>query len=283
MIRPDHGLVTELTRLGQVPAGLEWHSLKGGQTNQLWQVGQGPRSLVVKLFAPADGNPLFPNDAAHETLLLQYLDGMGLAPALQCRLQTDFGVCIIYRHHTGQCWTTGTPAVAHVLRRVHSLAVPKGLRLACDGSEHLRNQAEHILSRLPASVAQPLMRLRPKGTVAPSGRVALLHGDPVPGNLIQNQTGLILIDWQCPALGDPVEDLAIFLSPAMQKIYRGHVLTRAEIADFLSAYDDPEISARLRALAPWHHWRMAAYCAWKAQQGAAGYAKAIELERAALV
>ena len=28
-----------------------------------------------------------------------------------------------------------------------------------------------------------------------------------------------LIDWQCPALGDPAEDIACFLSPAMQVIY----------------------------------------------------------------
>ena len=93
---------------------------------------------------------------------------------------------------------------------------------------------------------------------------------------------LTLIDWQCPRLGDPAEDLALFLSPAMQLLYRGAPLGLAEQDAFLAAYPDPQVTARLRALLPWFHWRMAAYCLWKAERGGAEDREAMALEIAAL-
>ena len=109
------------------------------------------------------------------------------------------------------------------------------------------------------------------------GRACLLHGDPVPANIIAGARSLRLIDWQCPAIGDPCEDLAVFLSPAMQMTYRGSKLGTRETSEFLSAYPDPGIIARYRQLAPWYHWRMAAYCLW---QAANGDPKAIDAKQA---
>jgi aminoglycoside phosphotransferase (APT) family kinase protein len=60
-----------------------------------------------------------------------------------------------------------------------------------------------------------------------------------------------LIDWQCPAVGDPCEDIAIFLSPAMQLAYRGTVLSRAEEQVFLTAYSDASTLKRYANIAPW--------------------------------
>jgi aminoglycoside phosphotransferase (APT) family kinase protein len=132
-------------------------------------------------------------------------------------------------------------------------------------------------------MAKRLSDARPvSAEVPPSAKRALLHGDPVPGNILVTPDGLRLIDWQCPAVGDPVEDLALFLSPAMQLIYRGAPLTRAEGDAFTAAYADPQVQDRLNAMQPWHHWAMAAYCAWKAARGAQRYAQAMELELAAL-
>ena len=72
--------------------------------------------------------------------------------------------------------------------------------------------------------------------VAPVGHPCLIHGDTVPNNFIQSVDALVLIDWQCPALGDPVLDLAIFLSPAMQQIARGRVreLGREGMLEFVN-------------------------------------------------
>ena len=124
--------------------------------------------------------------------------------------------------------------------------------------------------------------MEPQGHVAPSGRRRLVHGDPVPGNIVTGPGRAALIDWQCPALGDPAADLAIFASPAMQQVYRGAPLSEAESAAFLAAYPDEETVARYRALRPWYHWRMAAYCLFRAERGRAGYAAGLTLERAAL-
>ena len=41
----------------------------------------------------------------------------------------------------------------------------------------------------------------------------------MPGNLILGEKGLRLIDWQCPAIGDPIVDIMMFLSPGMHEIY----------------------------------------------------------------
>ena len=68
----------------------------------------------------------------------------------------------------------------------------------------------------------------------------------------------------------------MFLSPAMQSLYRGNVLTRDEEAQFAAAYPDHRVVARYYALKPWFHWRMAAYCCWR------GDLDAMRLEMAAL-
>jgi len=157
-----------------------------------------------------------------------------------------------------------------------------GLPKAPDGSAALARQTLEILSLCRAPAAEQLRHLQPKGHVAPSGRRRLLHGDPVPGNIVVRDGQAALIDWQCPALGDPAGDLAIFASPAMQRVYRGAPLGVEEKQDFLAAYPDRAAVDRYRALAPWTHWRMAAYCLYQAERGRAAYGEGLELERAAL-
>jgi hypothetical protein len=51
---------------------------------------------------------------------------------------------------------------------------------------------------------------------------------------------------------------------------------------FLESYDDPQVSARYEALRSAYHYRMAAYCLWRVQQGNADYSAAFEAEVAAL-
>lgn len=93
-----------------------------------------------------------------------------------------------------------------------------------------------------------------------------------------NGTDITLIDWQCPAIGDPTHDIAIFLSPAMQLLYRGAPLSENEVRQFLAGYPDQDIAQRYHELADWFHWRMACYCLLRASQGATDYSQAIELE-----
>ncbi|SFL74840.1 aminoglycoside phosphotransferase family protein [Shimia aestuarii] len=263
---------------GETP--VRWEKLSGGRTNAAWRGHLQDRDIVLKLYRDRSQNPLFPNLPEAEANLLEYLRGTGLAPALLGTLNTPDARCNVYSHIPGTVWRQGTGDVARMMRRLHGLAVPAGLRACANGSRALLQQAEAILDAcnhtpLPAS-------LRPACDIAPIGDTVLLHGDIVPGNLISNDNGLHLIDWQCPAIGDPCEDIAIFLSPAMQQVYRGGPLTGQEIDTFLAAYGAPEITARYRALAPVYHWRMAAYCQWKMEHGSPEYARGLELERAAL-
>jgi aminoglycoside phosphotransferase (APT) family kinase protein len=107
---------------------------------------------------------------------------------------------------------------------------------------------------------------------------AFLHGDPVPGNVISTKAGAVLIDWQCPARGDPVLDLFLAASPGMRAIYGGSI----ELEALLSAYGAPSVTERFRTLAPLLHWRMAVYGQWKMEHGDPAYAVVRDAEKRAL-
>ncbi len=262
-------LVAEV--LGTLPAlaGLPWRELTGGRSNALWRVGDA----VVKHFNPAAASPLFPNDPLAEALALRGLQGTGLAPTL---LAEGSG-WIAYAHREGLVWRRDIAQVAALLGRLHQMAAPAGLRNAPLGSTALRDHAWAIAQSLPIDLP-PLPddpRLAP---VAP----AFIHGDAVVGNIIQAHDGLTLIDWQCPAMGEPAEDIAAFLSPAMQWLYGGEPLSSVQVRAFLDAYPRRDVVIRYQRLAPILHWRIAAHCAWKVAKGHTDYAKALELEVAGL-
>ncbi|MEZ5673950.1 Phosphotransferase enzyme family protein [Thalassovita litoralis] len=275
---PDPELQFLLLRDGLIGPDLSWQPLHGGQTNSLWRVGD----RVVKCFAAQDGNPRFPNDPGQEITMLRYLSGQAIAPRLLGRADHLGMTCLVYEHLAGKSWHQDAAQVGALLRRVHSLPAPNGLRVLPGGSDAVFQQVQSILPDLPVDLAARLNRKRPTHSVPASQVRVLLHGDVVPGNIVVAPQGARLIDWQCPAQGDPAEDLAIFLSPAMQLIYRGGPLSDQERADFLVAYDDPAVCARVQAMQPWHHWAMAAYCGWKAARGAQNYAQAMALELAEL-
>lgn len=187
---------------------------------------------------------------------------------------------LAYVHITGTIWQSGSAHVAQLLGRLHDQLGFFGLPLGCNGSAELAAQTLAILAL--CNDTKHLQNLAPEGQVAALATPMLIHGDPVPGNLLVHDGTLTLIDWQCPQLGDPAEDLALFLSPAMQLLYRGSPLSQEEEVIFIAAYPDRRIVARLQALKPWFHWRMAAYCQWKAEQGGSHDRDAMELELAAL-
>ncbi|SHK20792.1 Phosphotransferase enzyme family protein [Shimia gijangensis] len=262
--------------------GASWTLLSGGRTNFAWKLSpeSGGAAAVVKLYRGPALNPLFPNDPKSEALLLKLLLGTGLAPKPLASLSTEVGECNVYSHIPGETWRRDTSIVGKLMQGLHCLTAPNDLQIAPSGSRALGEKTESILVKCDEKSS--ILRERPNEHVLASQRQSLLHGDIVPGNLIWNETGLHLIDWQCPSIGDPCEDIAIFLSPAMQSLYRGSPLLETEIADFFEAYDDPVTETRYRSLAPWYHWRMAAYCLWQSQNGRPDYAEALELEIDAL-
>jgi len=242
----------------------------------VWRAGE----TVIKLYQADGDNPLFANDSQREKTSLVALADTGMVPCLLDAGTFDGHRWLAYSHITGTDWQAGTPQVARLLGRLHDQPSFAGLPMGCNGSAELAVQTLAILAR--CNDASKLQGLAPPGQVNPLANPVVIHGDPVPGNLVEHNRTLALIDWQCPQLGDPTEDLALFLSPAMQFLYRGFPLSQAEEDAFVAAYPDRDVTERLRALKPWFHWRMAAYCQWKAEQGSNRDREAMRLELMAL-
>lgn len=261
---PD--LRAALARL--VPPGTPVTPLSGGRTNQVFRAGP----VVAKLYCPEAASPLFPNDAAAEACALARLAATGLAPAL-CATGPGWLIC---DHVPGRTWHSNPAKAADALARLHGMNPPPGFRSLPAGTQALSADARRVAAGV--SGLPPL----PDLPDIPVPEPRLVHGDAVAGNLIESARGVVLIDWQCPGLGDPAEDLAAFLSPAMQRLYRGAPLTADERVAFLSSYGEPRTVARYHTLAPLLHWRLAAHCLWRAARGDAGYAEAARLELAAL-
>ena len=254
-----------------------WNRLGGGRTNWCWRGDTGNDSIVVKLFTDGGSNPLFPNEPCQEARVLQLLSGRQLAPELLAEFETPLGHCIAYRHVTGELWRTGTFEAGQLMRRLHDIAPPTGLRNVETTSESLE---EHALKMSPQ--ARQILPLLPTRSQLDSTPPVFLHGDIVAGNLIRSPTGLTLIDWQAPGLGDACHDIAVFLSPAMMQLYRGAPLSRKEIEDFFKGYESTTTHDRYRLLNPWLNLRLFAYCLWKAEQGDQDYRSAAQLELDAL-
>ena len=113
----------------------------------------------------------------------------------------------------------------------------------------------------------------------------MIHADPVPANIIVSEGKAKLIDWQCPAFGDPAEDLCHFLSPAMQWLYCQSILPDVEVSSFISSYAQYSKAfdqSRFLDLRAWYSWRIAACCLWQVEYGNSAYQRPLELEISAL-
>ena len=97
----------------------------------------------------------------------------------------------------------------------------------------------------------------------PPQKLSLIHTD-IGGNLVGEGSGLRLIDWQCPAIGDICEDIYSFLSPAFQILGERAPLTDAQVRDFWDTLARPDLEERYALLRPAYAWRFAGYCAWRA-------------------
>ncbi len=242
----------------------------------------GDCDRVLKLYSSSLRNPLFGNDAELEARCLKALEPTGFVPRLRAAGRHQQDRWVFYDHAPGSPWDKDPEPVAELLWDLHRQKFPVPAPEGCNGSADLEQHGLRILDRCSSQTRQTLLDLRPSHAVEPISDVCLIHGDPVPGNILVADTGLTLIDWQCPALGDPCEDLAMFLSPAMQKLYRGAPLATDQTERFLTAYRDKAITARYRQLHPWFAWRMAAYCLWRMENGAPDYRHGLQLEIEAL-
>lgn len=243
--------------------------LAGGYRNEVWKVRSGRGHVIEKRYAedPGSPNPMFPNLPDHEALAMSHLHGTGCAPELvSYRPAGDHhGAQVVYRYVAGPRWRRGTAEVAALLHTVHHLPPPLPMRDLHQSAASALAHADLVVADTPSTPARlRTAHARPVGVVDdPVRRRSLVHTDCGPGNLVRGRDGLVLIDWQCPGVGDAVEDIACFLSPAMMILYSvaPHGLRARQT--FLDTYADAEVVARYSRDGPAWHFRIAAYCVWR--------------------
>lgn len=210
---------------------------------------------------------MYPNLPDHEAAVLAALGPLGLSPRL-VRHEPD---AVTYRFVPGTMWRSGVGDVAALLATIHPLPSPSGLRQLCASAAQARAHGDEMVAAVSNDLATDLIAARP-ATVSSSevSSRSLVHTDCGPGNLVRSRNGLVLIDWQCPGLGDPVEDIACFLSPAMMILYEQRPHSARSIERFLGAYGQSpkgrETVARYRRDATAWHFRIGAYCVWRAHR-----------------
>jgi thiamine kinase len=250
-----------------------WYAQAGGRTNKVWRL-TGEEDLICKLYLETKTNPLFNNTPEEEYSCLLWLRGSDIAPIPYKFLKTPFGQVLLYSYIKGETWSHNVNTVSELLSRIRNHKCPKGLRILSSLPSDIKQTGLEIINKLNNYHKNKLNMMCPDVSISGIEPV-LLHTDVVPGNLILGDDGLRLIDWQCPAIGDPIVDIMMFLSPAMHEIYGSGKLSMKDHEVFLMSLT-PDLLYRYNIIGPLYHWRLAAYCFWKAEQGF------IEYEAAAL-
>jgi Ser/Thr protein kinase RdoA (MazF antagonist) len=238
-------------------------TLDGGFWNDNFRLTGEGIDWVVKHYRRGQKTSLFPILPDQESHALTSLQGCEIAPDPVSYFPGKHSV-LVYEYWPGDPWQEDVIPVAHLLRRLHGVQVrhPGSFRKLITNPTGLLHQGDEMLSGAGSdSLSQRLARLRPDPVRVPDlPKKSLLHTDVGAGNIIVGPRGTRLIDWQCPGMGDPAEDLWAFLSPAFQMLFERTPIAAAQRAAFLGAYGNPETTYRLNLLSPFFSYRMSAYC-----------------------
>ena len=280
---PTPALRRALDRAGLVPRAARWSVLEGGRSSRVYRVAAGDRVLVCKLTRPNRAGALFPLDPGAEAAALAGLSGRGLAPRPLARFRFGPEQGLLYAHAEGRPLGALDPDLAMLLARVHGCptrTVP-ALRPRRTLVLPLIERARRHLSEAgwdDAALAVPVAAALAEPAVVPR----IVHGDPVPANVLAGPGGLIAIDWQCAHLGDPALDLALALSPAMHLAYGSTPPGDAAVRAFRDRYADAAVLDRLDRLAVAFHLQVIGHCLWRLDRGDRPYRAALEAEASAL-
>jgi hypothetical protein len=254
---------------------------------------------VVKQFVQVPVNPMFPILPKAEHAALQFLRDHECAPTpIAFIADSPIGSLLVYEYVPGTSWNGDLDAAATLIARVQGIPIDafakKTFRKLPSDALALQTHAEGMLKRHPGALSDSVRELRPTVLARkhyPKRRDVLVHTDCGPGNMVSSPNGLRLIDWQCPGIGDGFQDVATFLSPAMQVLYGYPVLTDSQEQHFWGVYvsalgqtpsDSQETLARFHGFRSSHHYRFAAYCAMRTQDTAASDGKTSRLYGVAL-
>jgi len=243
------------------------HRLRGGAWNEVFRVTSSGADIVIKRFVTVLEGTLFPNLPDAEALALDRLSGLAVAPdPIRFFPETKWGPVLVYRFHEGESWSGNTGLVADLLRRKLPVDAT-GFRNVPIDPAGVIEEGDKLFARCDDDHrVSGFRRARPHARPVPSlSRRSLIHTDVGPTNLIYGPKGLRLIDWQCPAAGDPAEDVFSFLTPAWQILSFRDPLSAADRNSFLRVYDDAEMEERLSVLEGAFVYRAASYCCLRYQ------------------
>ena len=259
--------------------------LTGGFWNRVYRLRSKENTAldwVVKRFVQVPVNPMFPILPAAEFAALQFMQEHECAPTpIAFIADSPIGSLLVYAYVQGSSWNGDLEAAATLLARVQGVPIDAFARdafrkLPTDAIA-LQQLAQDMLLRHPSALSQSVRELCPpvsKQSAPPHRSGVLVHTDCGPGNMVSSPHGLRLIDWQCPGIGDGLQDVVTFLSPAMQVLYGYPALSVAQEQQFLGAYlaalderprDAQATRERLDSVRSSHHYRFAAYCAMRVQ------------------
>jgi thiamine kinase len=186
--------------------------LSGGSVNRSYSVSTAAGRFVVRLSQGPDA--WLTSDRSVERELHLIASEGGIAPPIVNA--TDRW--LITEYVPGRLWmepdfeNPGRLAqLGGTLRRLHELRVPDY------GHFDLLKVLEGYSARIAADTGHPVDYLD-SATAAwrvcgAAGRpLAILHHDLHASNVIENERGLMLIDWECAAVSDPLLDVACILS-----------------------------------------------------------------------
>jgi aminoglycoside phosphotransferase (APT) family kinase protein len=213
-----------------------WTPLDGGVSSDLWRVDLRGRTLCVKAALPrlrvADEwyAPVERNAVEYAWLLFAGQQRPGCVPRLLGHdPDAGFFAMEFLPPATAPSWKSELMAgrvdpvlagqVGDVIGQIHAVSatdphVPEAF--ATDGNfAALRIEPYfHVTARRNPSVAD---RLRELAERTASTRVALVHGDLSPKNILAGPHGPVILDAECAWFGDPAFDLAFCLTHLLLK------------------------------------------------------------------
>ncbi|MEM6985585.1 MAG: phosphotransferase [Pseudomonadota bacterium] len=259
MAESDFTAASLLKHLKIAPDGVAWRlrALPGAHSNRVWHAtAAGAHDCIVKHHqTDLPDNPLFANDVDVECEAARR-GPVTLVPRLLARR----GAWTVWRHVEGGSHHAPEEAASQ-LRAVHAMTPWVGLAVASGSPREWVEQGVAMLETVPLSRASD--RLRACAPSAPAGphRCTLVHRDPHPGNWVGGESA-VLIDWQCAALGNPLEDFACYLSRGMRIAYGFEPATLWQASRFLAAAEI-ELDASWVDTQVAYDFRFACYCAWR--------------------
>jgi len=245
--------------------------LKGGYWNDVLRVQSERFDWVLKRFHEEEERErLFPVLADSEALALKTLQNKDVAPDFVAYFPAGQGerAVLIYDFFQGDLAAKDFRAIAKLMKRYHSLAIAKkSFRPLAIQPKDLLLQANTLLDDCQQdSLVAKLQALRPQVQTVPALRKrSLIHTDAWIGNFISSDTKLALIDWQCPGMGDPAEDIWTFLYSGFEQLLGQRCFSNDEKEVFLKAYADQESIERLELLKHFFAFRVAAHCVMRFQ------------------